>query len=415
MSGGAIMSINADLRVGGVSGDHHGQRRDTGRGRADEHEEADVLDDAVIEALPSSRGYGNLLSAVPGIQNNSLDNGTNPTMMFFTAHGGRGNEGTMQIDGMNVGAAFNGGGVAGFGYPTRAPPEVQVTVSGGLGEADRGGPAFNIVPKTGGNTFSGKGFRSTAGDWSHGRQHRRRRCGASASPTCRRCTRTGTAASRSAGRSSATSCGSTATCARSGIISDVPGLYGNKNAGNPNAWSYVEDRSIQVAQRQRQEDRRNPSHRPADAAQQARLLRGLSEELHAAPRTEKGGKQCRDRGDDWIALNGGFNTGSPESGNVWDDREKIIQAIWTSPVTNKLLLEAGLSSLNSRWGGTAPAGALTRLHSRGRAGGDIREAACRCRSTPIARRGASSATTTVSISSTTSGARRARTSPAPTA
>jgi hypothetical protein len=33
---------------------------------------------------------------------------------FFTARGGRGNEGTIQIDGMNVGSAFNGGGVAGF-------------------------------------------------------------------------------------------------------------------------------------------------------------------------------------------------------------------------------------------------------------------------------------------------------------
>ena len=48
---------------------------------------------------------------------------------------------------------------------------------------------------------------------------------------------------------------------------------------------------------------------------------------------------------------GGFGSGSPESGNVWDDREKIVQATWTSPVTSKLLLEAGLSSFNSRWGG----------------------------------------------------------------
>ena len=72
----------------------------------------------------------------------------------------------------------------------------------------------------------------------------------------------------------------------------------------------------------------------------------------------KDGDQCRQRGDDWIALNGGFNSGAPESGNVWDDREKIVQASWSSPVTNKLLFEAGLSSLNSRWGGQAPAGAL---------------------------------------------------------
>ena len=69
-------------------------------------------------------------------------------MIFFTSRGGRSNEGTVQIDGMNVGSAFNGGGVAGFGYDTVNAQEVQLTVAGGLGEADRGGPQFNIVPKT---------------------------------------------------------------------------------------------------------------------------------------------------------------------------------------------------------------------------------------------------------------------------
>ena len=89
--GGSVISINIDMRVGGVqetvtvSGDtpvvdvQSSTRKQM------------VLDDAVVEALPASRGYGNLLSAVPGIQNNSLDNGSNPTMVFFTAHGGRGN------------------------------------------------------------------------------------------------------------------------------------------------------------------------------------------------------------------------------------------------------------------------------------------------------------------------------------
>ena len=58
---------------------------------------------------------------------------------------------------------------------------------------------------------------------------------------------------------------------------------------------------------------------------------------------------------------GGFGSVSPESGNVWDDREKIVQTTWSSPATSKLLLEAGLSSFNSRWGGQIPAGALTGL------------------------------------------------------
>ena len=30
-----------------------------------------------------------------------------------------------------------------------------MTVAGGLGEVDRGGPAFNLMPKTGGNKFGG--------------------------------------------------------------------------------------------------------------------------------------------------------------------------------------------------------------------------------------------------------------------
>ena len=41
-------------------------------------------------------------------------------------------------------------------------------MAGGLGEADRGGPQFNIVPKTGGNTFSGTYFGNLAGEWSQG-------------------------------------------------------------------------------------------------------------------------------------------------------------------------------------------------------------------------------------------------------
>ena len=89
-------------------------------------------------------------------------------MNFFTSRGGRSNEGTVQIDGMNVGSAFNGGGVSSYGYDTANSQEVQITVAGGLGETDRGGPQFNLVPKTGGNNFSGTFFGSTAGGWSQG-------------------------------------------------------------------------------------------------------------------------------------------------------------------------------------------------------------------------------------------------------
>ena len=87
-------------------------------------------------------------------------------MTFFTAHGGRGNEGTVQIDGMNVGASFNGGGVSEFGYTDADAAEVQVTVVGGLGETDRGGPAFNIDAQDRRQHLQRQAFQSYAGDWS---------------------------------------------------------------------------------------------------------------------------------------------------------------------------------------------------------------------------------------------------------
>ncbi|MGH9255825.1 MAG: hypothetical protein ACRD3C_14790, partial [Vicinamibacterales bacterium] len=54
---------------------------------------------------------------------------------------------------------------AGFGYDTANAQEIQVTIAGGLGETDRGGPAFNMIPRTGGNNFSGTYFLSYAGEW----------------------------------------------------------------------------------------------------------------------------------------------------------------------------------------------------------------------------------------------------------
>jgi Carboxypeptidase regulatory-like domain len=164
---GVTLTLNADMRLGGV------QETITVTGETPVVDVQNstrvqrVLSDEVLAALPASRGYGNLLTTVSGIQANGTQNGgVNPGMIFFTSRGGRSNEGTVQIDGMNVGSAFNGGGVAGYGYDTTNAQEVQLTVAGGLGEADRGGPQFNIVPKTGGNNFSGTFFGSLAGEWS---------------------------------------------------------------------------------------------------------------------------------------------------------------------------------------------------------------------------------------------------------
>jgi hypothetical protein len=68
-----------------------------------------------------------------------------------------------------------------------------------------------------------------------------------------------------------------------------------------------------------------------------------------------GGEGCRQRGNDWIGL--GTLTASPESWPGYHDTPyHVTQATWSSPFSNRLLLEAGYSRFQYIWHGfgTAP-------------------------------------------------------------
>ena len=80
---------------------------------------------------------------------------------------------------------------------------MQVLVGGGLGESETGGPIANIIPKSGGNTFSGSAFFSGTQSGLAVGQHHRRRCGLRAFRRRPPSGRTGTAAAPSADRSPA--------------------------------------------------------------------------------------------------------------------------------------------------------------------------------------------------------------------
>ncbi len=73
----------------------------------------------------------------------------------------------MTLNGMTV-AAARSGGVSSYVYDTANAQEMAITVGGGLGESDIGGPVANLVPKSGGNSFKGTFFYNGAGDWSRG-------------------------------------------------------------------------------------------------------------------------------------------------------------------------------------------------------------------------------------------------------
>ena len=356
LSTGVTVTLNTELRVSGV------QETITVVGETpvvdvqNSTRVQKVLSDEIVAALPSSRGYGNLLATVSGIQANGIANsGTNPDMIFFTSRGGRSNEGTVQIDGMNVGSAFNGGGVAGYGYDTSGAQEVQVTVSGGLGEADRGGPAFNLVPKTGGNTFAGTYFGNIAGEWSQS-DNVDDELRAIGIPSPTKIIRSWDTSFSLGGPIMRDKVWFYATTRTFGNYTDIAGRFGNLNAGDPNRWDYVADPSI------------------TQRSAQSRKIVGARVTAQVTPKNKVSGyfdyqkvceggvyakdaDGCRDRGDDWVAI-GGFGTWSPESTHTRKTPEHIMQFSYTAPVSNQLLIEAAFSQFYSDWGRQTPGGAL---------------------------------------------------------
>ena len=127
-----------------------------------------------MQQIPATRAAGALLNATPGINvGDTTGAALSPTMTSFNARSSTinatsvGGEGRYAVNGFPLTAARSGG-FASVVYDTVNAEEVAISVGGGLGESDIGGPVMNIVPKSGGNTFTGSGFLSTAGKWSSG-------------------------------------------------------------------------------------------------------------------------------------------------------------------------------------------------------------------------------------------------------
>ena len=154
LTGSFTATINADMRVGAleetvtVTGespivDVQSARRQT------------VVDNEVLTAIPTARSYNAIVVIVPGVVTNTNDVQTGTATTQFPIHGGRNNEGRMTVDGLNIGNPPGGNQPPGYSVDVGNSQEITFTTSGGLGESETGGLVMNIVPKTGGNTFSG--------------------------------------------------------------------------------------------------------------------------------------------------------------------------------------------------------------------------------------------------------------------
>ena len=122
-----------------------------------------------------TRNYGGVLYATPGltVQPGVNNNALMPGMSLFSAHGGISTEGRVFVDGVSVNGPFGQNSVTQFAFDVANAQEMQVLVGGGLGESETSGPIANIIPKSGGNTFSGSAFFSGTPVGAAGGQHHR--------------------------------------------------------------------------------------------------------------------------------------------------------------------------------------------------------------------------------------------------
>jgi hypothetical protein len=357
VSGAGVVTINAEMRVGNLS-EILNVTAETPVVEVQSTKREAVLDNKTINDLPIARGFGGVLAAIPSMQGAPASSSVSVFVPFFTVHGGPANEGTVQLDGLNVGAAFNGGGVSGNAYDVANAQEMQISISGNLGEAETGGPILNIVPKTGGNTFKGTLFASIAGSslQSNNIDAALQAQGITQASLIKVWDASGAAG----GPVVRDKLWFYANYRDFGNHTSVPGGYANKFAGDPTHWDYAPDTSTP--------SRTATSKTVATGRLTSQLTPRNKVSFYydyqwdcdgASMNTTDG---CRPRGSNWVSSNGFGPAFSPEAqSNWWDAREIISEATWSSPVTSKLLLEAGYSTFVSRWGWMKQPGAITNL------------------------------------------------------
>ena len=239
-------------------------------------------------------------------------------MTVFGGAGGRTNEGRMQVDGLNTGAALNGGGVSTYVADISNAQEVVTTTSGGLGEAEVGGPSLNIVPKSGGNTIKGQVYLSGVPHGMVGSNYTR---GAARTPAWRRPAQLLKQWDDTVGVGGPIKKDRLwyyGTLRDEGQHRSIPGIFPNLNAGDPTKWVYAPDTTQAGARRGKLPAGEHPPDRAGDAAQQVQLPLGRAvavQRRRRSPRTAMGAARSRDRTRSYgsLGLGGLTATSSPET------------------------------------------------------------------------------------------------------
>src|SRR6185503_9716891 len=345
LSGNFVATVNAELRVGAleetitVSGET--PIVDVQSARTQQ-----ILTRDIISAIPSSRNALGLQNLVPGmsatggvgvIGNSNTDSGGIGGSLQGSAasiHGGRAADSRIYADGINMGwAGGNGGG--GNMPQVAASQEVVLTIAGGLADAETSGVVFNVIPREGANNFSGQfNFSGSNGALQGSNYTDRLKAKGLRSPS--ELISVYDVNPMFGGRLVRNKLWFYSAFRQTGGKSTVPGLWWNKNAGNPNAWIVDFDHS-----------------KPAFTN---RVERQATMRLtwQATPRNKFNMLWAEQYLDSNYGEGGGAETNGQLTTPEATPRSYYIpsrqpSATWSSPISGRLLAEAGWGMYQARY------------------------------------------------------------------
>ena len=325
LTGSFAAKVDADLKVGALEETITVAGETPVVDTVNAKKQATISNDT-ISAIPTARLYHSLATLIPGVSvSGSQDVGglSGPVTVTFSMRGGPGNEGRLTVDGLSLGASLNGTGVSYTVADVGNAQEVVFTLAGGLGESEVAGPAMNLVPRQGGNRFSGSFFANGANS-SFQASNLTPDLVRAGLPVAQQMKKIWDVNGAIGGPILKDKLWFFSAVRYQGNRKTVPGMFNNLNAGNLNAWTFV------ASPEQASDDGtwKNVNGRVTLQASARNKFNFFWDEQRLCT-------SC---------MGGGSATTAPEARGNNHAKPRVQQATWSSPATSRLLLEAGLGA-----------------------------------------------------------------------
>ncbi|OLB60586.1 MAG: hypothetical protein AUI11_13320 [Acidobacteria bacterium 13_2_20CM_2_66_4] len=322
LSAGFTATVNGELKVGAL------EETITVTGRSpivdtQNVTQQKVIQMQVIQALPNTGT--NFAALTPGATRNTDVGGSSgaDTGATFAIHGGRGQDTRRLIDGMRWNSMEVGNSGTGFYFDPTGAEEVSIQLGGNSAEFELGGVQVNLVPKAGGNTYHGYVFGTFTNDTFNSTVVPDDLKGRGL-PTIGAVDHVYDVSGSLGGPIRQDKLWFFSAQRWWGNSQFVPGLYYNKNTAG---WTYEPDVSRPAVNDST--NRHNNARFTWQVAQKHRVNLSWDQESNCV---------CHS------GLTGSF---APEGVHRWNfgPPNYLLQATWSFPMTNRLMFEAGNTSL----------------------------------------------------------------------